>query len=99
MAPIMEIPSYKSGDGRKLLGNSSSDEPSRIFFARTSEAQRKMSLSETPTKHMSVHQSPPTPKLSERVISETPAEQSSETPIPPTHIDLSLYVTKAEFDI
>ena len=97
--PSVEIPSTKYGDGRQMLSNSSSDESNTIFFPSTSVAQRKMSVSETPTEHMSVHQSPPTPKPSERVTVDTPAEQFSETPITPTQIDLSLYVTKAEFDL
>ena len=74
LASSVEIPSTKCGDGRKMLGNSSSDEPSRIFFAGTLEAHRKMNVSETPTNRMSLHQSPITPKPSERVMSETPAE-------------------------
>ena len=85
--PSLEIPSTKRCDGRQFLGKSFSDEPSRIFFAGASEAQKEMSVSETPTKCISVHQSPLTPKLSERVMIETPAERSSETPTvtPPDH--------------
>ena len=99
LAPSLEIPSTKSGDGRQILGKCSSGEPSTIFIAGTSESSKEMSVSETPIERMSVHQSLPTPKPNERVTSETPAEPSSETPIPPKQIDLLMYITKAVFEL
>ena len=48
-APELEIPPTKSDGGRQVLGKSSSDEPSTIFFAGTSSAQAGMSVSDTPT--------------------------------------------------
>ena len=62
-APELEIPPTKSDGGRQVLGKSSSDEPSTIFFAGTSDAQAGMSVSDTPTERLSVQKSPQTPKL------------------------------------
>ena len=98
LAPNMDIPSIKCDDGRQLLGKSSSDEPSRIFYAGTSNSQQGKSVSETPIERLSVHQSPLHPKLSERATSEIPTERISETPQTPQPIDLSGYVTKDEFE-
>ena len=55
-------------------------------------------MSETPTEHLGVHQSPLHPKPSERVTSEIPTERISDTLKTPQPIDLSDYVTKAEFE-
>ena len=57
-APELEVPPTKSEGGRQVLGKSSSDEPSTIFLAGTSDGQAGMSVSDTPTEHMSVHKSP-----------------------------------------
>ena len=65
-APEQEIPPTQSDGGRQVLGKSSSDEPSTIFFAGTSVAAAGMSVSETPTERLSVHKSPQTQKLSEQ---------------------------------
>ena len=71
-APEMEVSPTKRGGERKVLGKSSSDEPSTIFCAGTSEAPAGMSVSETPTERVSVHNSPQNLKPSERVQSDTP---------------------------
>ena len=97
-APNLEVPPTKCDGGRQLLGKSSSDEPSRNFYVGTSEAQHGMSVRETPTKHFNVHQSPQHPKTSERATSDRPTECLSETPKIPQTINLSDYVTKAEFE-
>ena len=70
--PELEILPTKSDGGRQVLGKSSSDEPSTIFFAGTSSAQAGMSVSDTPTERLSVHKSPQTPKPSERAQCDTP---------------------------
>ena len=57
-----------------------------------------MSVSETPTKRVSVHNSPQTLKLSERAQSDTPTEHSSEKPKTPEPIHPDNYVAKEEFD-
>ena len=57
-----EIPPTQSDGGRQVLGKSSSDKPSTIFFAGTSVAAAGMSVSETPTERLSVHKSPQTQK-------------------------------------
>ena len=87
-APILEISFIKHCDGRQLLGRSSSNEPIRILYAGTSEAQKGNSVSETPIEHQGVHQSPLHPKLSERATSEIPTEHISETPVTRQVIDL-----------
>ena len=62
LASEKEIPNTQSDGGRQVLGKSSSDEPSMIFFAGTSIAAAGMSVSETPIERLSVHKSPQTPK-------------------------------------
>ena len=59
-----EFSPTKRGGERQVLGKSSLDEPSTIFCAGTSGAPVGMSVSETPTEHMSVHDSPQTLKPS-----------------------------------
>ena len=76
-APILKIPPTKGEGGRQLLGKSSSDEPSRIFCAGASGAQQGISVSETLTEPVSVHQSPQTLKMSERAKSDTLTERIS----------------------
>ena len=85
---ILEIPPTQGEGGRQLLGKSSSDEPSRIFCAGTSRAQQGMSVRETLTERVSVHQSPQTLKMSERAKSDTLTERISETPTTPQPINL-----------
>ena len=48
-APGLEVSPTHSEGGKQVLGKSSSDEPSRIFPAGTSDAQAGMSVSDTPT--------------------------------------------------
>ena len=81
-----------------MLGKSSSDEPSTIFFAGTSAAQAGMSVSDTPIERLSVHKSPQTPKPSERAQSDTPPELASETPLKAQTLNLDNYVTKEKFE-
>ena len=57
-----------------------------------------MSVSETLTQHVNVHQSPQTLKPSERAKSDTLTEHISKTPKTPEPINLDNYVTKAEFE-
>ena len=57
-----------------MLGKSSSDDPSTIFCAGTSEALAGMSVSKTSTECVSVHQSLQTSKSSEREKSDTLTE-------------------------
>ena len=97
-ALILEVPPTKGDGGRQLFGKSFSDEPSMIFSAGTLEAHKEKTVSETPTESLSVHKSPPKPKPSERVSSETPAERLSETPQTPQIINLVDYVTKVKFE-
>ena len=96
-APELEVPPTKSEGGRQVLGKSSSDEPSTIFLAGTSDAQAGMSVSDTPTERMSVHKSPQTLKPSERAQSDTPPELASETPLKAQTLNLDNYVTKEKF--
>ena len=96
-APELEISPTKSEGGRQVLGKSSSDETSTIFLARTSGAQDGMSVSDTPTEHLSVHKSPQTLKSSERAQSDTPPELANETPLKAQTLDLDNYVTKEKF--
>ena len=98
LVPELEIPPTKSDGGRQVLGKSSSDEPSAIFFAGTSSAQVGMSVSDTPTQRLSVHKSPQTPKPSERAQSDTPPELISEKPQKAQTLNLENYVTKEKFD-
>ena len=97
-APEREIPPTKSDGGRQVLGKSSSDEPSTIFFAGTSGAQAGKSVSNTLTERLSVHKSPRTPKPSERAQSDTPPELVSETPLKAQTLNLDNYVTKEKFE-
>ena len=96
-APEQEIPPTQSDGGRQVLGKSSSDEPSTIFFAGTSDAAAGMRVSETPTERLSVHKSPQTQKPSERAQSDTPPELISETPQIAQTLNLDNYVTKEKF--
>ena len=57
-----------------------------------------MSVSDTPTERVSVHQSPQTHKPSKRAQSDTPIERSNEKPKSPEPINLDNCVTKKEFD-
>ena len=79
-APEQEIPPTKGDGGRQVLGKSSSDEPSTIFFAGTPAATKGMSVSDTPTESLSVHPTPQTQTQSERAPSDTQIELKSETP-------------------
>ena len=97
-ASEQEVPPTKSDGGRQVLGKSSSDETSMIFFAVTSVATARMRVSETPTERLSVHQSPQTQKPSERAKSDTPTERISETPHTTQTINLENYVTKEKFE-
>ena len=97
-APEQEVPPTKSDGGRQVLGKSSSDEPSTIFFAGTPVATAGMRVSETPTERLSVHQSPQTQTLSERAQSDTHPERTSETPHKAQTINLENYVTKEKFE-
>ena len=97
-APEQEIPPTKGDGGRQVLGKSSSDEPSTIFYAGTSVAATGMSVSETPTERMSVPKSPQTLNTSERAQSETPSERKSETPLNIQTLNLDQYVTKENFN-
>ena len=81
----------------KCLARVSSDEPSTIFPAGTSDAQAGMSVSDTPTERMSVHKSPQTLKPSVRAQSDTPTELASETPQIAQPINLDNYVMKEKF--
>ena len=74
-APQQEIPPTQSDGGRQVLGKSSSDEPSTIFFAGTPDAATGMRVSETPTESLSVHPTPQTHTLSERAQSDTLPER------------------------
>ena len=98
MAPKKEVSSTQHGGERKVLGKSSSDEPSTIFCAGTSGAQAGMSVSDTLTERVSVHQSPQTHKPSEREQSDTLTERYSEKPKSPEPINLDNFVTKEEFE-
>ena len=71
-APEVEVSPTKSEGERQVVGKCSSDEPSTIFPAGTSNANAGMSVSDTPIKHMSVHKSPQTLKRSVRSQSDTP---------------------------
>ena len=93
-----EVSPTKCGGERQVLGRSSSDEPSTIFYAGTSEALAGMSVSKTPTERVSVHQSPQTSKPSEREQSDTLTERPSEKPKSPEPINLDDFVTKAKFE-
>ena len=64
-----------------MLGKSSSDEPSTVFFAGTLVVDKGMRVSETPTESLSVHPTPQTQTQSERAPSDTHPEQESETPL------------------
>ena len=97
-APELEVSPTKSEGERKVLGKSSSDEPSTIFPTGTSDAQAGMSVSDTPTERMSVHKSPQTLKPSVRAQSDRPTELASETPQKAQTINLDNYVTKEEFE-
>ena len=97
-APEQEIPPTQSDGGRQVLGKSSSDEPSTIFFAGTPAAHKGMSVSDTPTESLSVHPTPQTQTQSERAPSDTPTERKSETPLQSQTLNLHLYVTKEKFD-
>ena len=96
-APEQEIPPTKSDGGRQVLGKSSSDEPSTIFFAGTPAATKGMSVSDTPTE-MSVHPTPQTQTQSERAPSDTQTELKSETPRKSQTLNLDHYVTKEKFN-
>ena len=97
-APEQEIPPTKGEGGRQVLGKSSSDEPSTIFFAGTPVAAKGMSVSDTPTESLSVHPTPQTQTQSERAPSDTHPEQESETPQQSQTLNLDLYVTKEKFN-
>ena len=97
-APKQEIPSTKGEGGRQVLGKSSSDEPSTIFFAGTPAAAKGMSVSDTPTESLIVHPTPQTQTQSERAPSDTHPEQESETPLKIQTLNLDLYVTKEKFN-
>ena len=73
-APENEISPTNLGGERQVFGKSSSDEASKIFCAGTSGAQYGMSVRKTPTKCVSVHQSPQTLKPSGREQSDTLTE-------------------------
>ena len=97
-APGTEVLPTKCEGKRQVLGKSSSDGPSTIFYTGTSIAQDGMRVSETPTKHVSVRNSPQILKPSERARSETPTERTSEKPQTLEPLNLDNYVTKEEFD-
>ena len=97
-APEQEVPPTKSDGGRQVLGKSSSDEPSTVFFAGTPDATTGMRVSETPTESLSVHPTPQTHTLSERAQSDTLPERESETPLKAQTINLDHYVTKEKFN-
>ena len=97
-APEQEIPPTKSDGGRQVLGKSSSDEPSTIFFAGIPDATAGMRVSETPTESLSVHPTPQTQTLSERAQSDTHPERASETPHKAQPLNLDHYVTKEKFN-
>ena len=97
-APEQEIPPTKSDGGRQVLGKSSSDEPSTIFLAGTSDAAKGMSVSETPTESLSDHPTPQTQTQSERAQSDTHPERASETPLQSQTLNLDQYVTKEKFN-
>ena len=80
-----------------MIGKSSSDEPSMIFYVGTSEALAGMSVSETPTERVGVHQSCQTSKSSEREKSDILTERTSEKPKTPEPINLDDFVTKEKF--
>ena len=96
-APEQEVPPTKSDGGRQVLGKSSSDEPSMIFFAGTPDAATGMRVSETPTESLSVHPTPQTQTLSDRAQSDTLPERKSETPLKSQTLNLDQYVTKEKF--
>ena len=96
--PEQEIPPTKSDGGRQVLGKSSSDDPSTIFFAGTPDATVGMRVSETPTESLSVHPTPQTQTQSERAQSDTHPERASETPLKAQTLNLDNYVTKEKFD-
>ena len=81
-----------------MLGKSSSDELSTIFFAGTSDAAKGMSVSETPTESLSVHPTPQTQTQSERAQSDTHPERESEIPLQSQTLNLDQYVTKEKFN-
>ena len=81
-----------------MLGKSSSDEPSTIFFAGTPDAVTGMRVSETPTESLSVHPTPQTQTQSERAQSDTHPEHESETPLKSQTLNLDQYVTKEKFN-
>ena len=95
-APEQEIPPTKSDGGRQVLGKSSSDEPSTIFFAGTPAATKGMSVSDTPTESLSVHPTPQTQTQSERAPSDTQTELKSETPLKSQTLNLDLLCNKRE---
>ena len=97
-APENKIPPTQSDGGRKVLGKSSSDEPSTIFFAGTPDAAKGMSVSETPIESMSVQPTPQTQTQSERAQSDTHPEHESETPLKSQTLNLDQYVTKEKFN-
>ena len=97
-APEQEIPPTKGDGGRQVLGKSSSDEPSTIFFAGTPDAAKGMSVSESPTESLSVHPTPQTQTQSERAQSDTHPEHKSETPPKSQTLNLDQYVTKERFN-
>ena len=96
-APEQEVPPTKGDGGRQVLGKSSSDEPSTIFFAGTPDVATGMRVSETPTESLSVHPTPQTHTLSERAQSDTLPERKSETPLKIQTLNLDQYVTKEKF--
>ena len=97
-APEQEIPPTKGDGGRQVLGKSSSDEPSTIFFAGTPDATKGMSVSETQTESLSVHPTPQTQTQSERAPSDTHPERESETPLQSQTLNLDQYETKEKFN-
>ena len=97
-APEQEVPPTKGEGGRQVLGKSSSDEPSMIFFAGTPDAAKGIRVSETPTESLSVHPTPQTQTQSERAPSDTHPELESETPQQSQTLNLDHYVTKEKFN-
>ena len=97
-APEQEVPPTKYDGGRQVLGKSSSDEPSTIFFTGTSDAAKGMSVSNKPTESLSVHPTPQTQTQSERAQSDTLPERESEIPLKSQTLHLDQYVTKEKFN-
>ena len=96
--PEQEIPPTQSDGGRQVLGKSSSNDPSTIFFAGTPDAATGIRVSETPMESLSVHPTPQTHTLSERAQSDTLPERESETPLKSQTLNLDQYVTKEKFN-